>query len=48
MKVTGSKMAGLERQVTDLKKKYEESEGIRKKLTLELEYATKRLTIRDA
>ena len=48
MKVTGSKMAGLERQVKELRKKCDESDAIRKKLTLELEYATKRLSIRDA
>jgi septal ring factor EnvC (AmiA/AmiB activator) len=47
-KVTGGKMAALEKQVKDLKQKYEESENSRKKLAYELECLTKRLKICDA
>lgn len=47
-KVSRARLMQLERHAQEWKKKYENSEGIRKKLTGELEHLTKRLQICDA
>lgn len=46
-KVANGKTAVLEKQLAEIRRKYEESETARKKLTFELEYLTKRLKICD-
>jgi len=46
--VAGGKLTTLEKQLQELKNKYQESENGRKKLAYELDYLTKRLKICDA
>lgn len=47
-KVSSARIVLLQKQIAELRSKYEESETARKKLAYELEYMTKRLKICDA